>query len=88
MRNWFKIGSAGFFEFSSMIIFLFYFLSAYEYIESLFEKWNKLGLFMSKQYKLIYQTHQYTGQIINYHLTVGSNKTMTLTARVHPLVLN
>lgn len=34
---------------------------------------------MSKQYKLIYQTHQYMGQIINYHLSAGFKGTMAFT---------
>lgn len=34
---------------------------------------------MSKQYKLIYQTHQYMGQTINCHLCVGFKGTMTVT---------
>lgn len=34
---------------------------------------------MSKQYKLIYQTHQYMGQIINYYLSVGFKGTMAVT---------
>jgi len=38
-----------------------------------------MGLFTSKQYKLIYQTHQYVGQIINYHLCVGFKGAMTVT---------
>lgn len=40
---------------------------------------KKIGLFMSKQYKLIYQTHQYMGQIINYHLSAGFKGTMAFT---------
>lgn len=33
---------------------------------------------MSKSYKLIYQADRYLGQIINYHLTVDFQNTMTL----------